>query len=610
MKWILFFRTIQAKLIIIYVLLILIAMQLIGVYFVSVMKNSLTSSFTRDLNGKGELLAGIAVKYLSPKSEDLTGDHNLTINDLNDVIRDLFTINDGEIQVIDASGKVLTTSLAAHQSYIGRKNTQTVVSRALQGIRDNEDEMLDENRIRKKIIAKPVLNGAKVLGAVYIVASMKEMYDTMERMNNIFISGTLIALGLTALLGVILAHTITNPIKEITRHATAVAEGEFDQRAPVLGDDEIGQLSSAFNYMTQRLHTALSLHEEEKERLQTVLTNMSDGVLATDESGKIVVMNRRAAEMLQVPADSEEQLNMADVLRISADRLHMIEQERHPSMLMTIERDQEDEIILRVMFSAIHRRGEGVTGTIVVLQDVTEQEKLEQSRREFVANVSHELRTPLTTIKSYVEALDDGALEEPQLASRFVGVIRNETERMIRLVTDLLHLSRLDSKQATLRKKPTHIEEMLEEVRDRFSFQMKQKRIKSHVNIGKGVHSVLLDRDQIDQVLDNLVSNAIKYTQEGDRIELEAYREGPDHIAIAVKDSGIGIPKKDIERIFDRFYRVDKARSRAAGGTGLGLSIAREIVKAHGGTIQLESELNVGTKVTFTVYTPSEGSEA
>jgi two-component system sensor histidine kinase VicK len=439
---------------------------------------------------------------------------------------------------------------------------------------------------------------------------MKEMYDTMERINNIFISGTLIALGLTALLGVILAHTITSPIKEITKHATAVAEGEFDQRAPVLGTDEIGQLSEAFNYMTQRLHNALSLHEEEKERLQTVLTNMSDGVLATDEQGKVIVMNRRAKEMLQVDEGELENHDITKLLGISMERMNALEQESRPSMLMNIELDNEEELIMRVMFSTIHRRGEGVTGTIVVLQDVTEQEKLEQSRREFVANVSHELRTPLTTIKSYVEALDDGALEEPQLANRFVGVIRNETERMIRLVTDLLHLSRLDSKQAILRKKPTSIEEMLEEVKDRFSFQMKQKRIKSNVRIEKGIHTIQLDRDQIDQVLDNLVSNAIKYTQEGDLIELEAYKDGSDRIAISVKDTGIGIPKKDIDRIFDRFYRVDKARSRSMGGTGLGLSIAREIVKAHGGTMQLESELNVGTKVTFTIYTPQEGSEA
>ena len=255
--------------------------------------------------------------------------------------------------------------------------------------------------------------------------------------------------------------------------------------------------------------------------------------------------------------------------------------------------------MLRLTLSPIHRRDRGSIGTIALLQDITEQEKLDQSRREFVANVSHELRTPLTTIRSYAEALDDGALGEPQLADRFVGVIRNETERMIRLVTDLLHLSRLDSQQSTLRRTETGIAEMLDEVADRFSVQMRKKGIRAVVRVEPGVDCAVLDRDQIDQVLDNLMSNAIKYTLEGGRIELEARHADGGALAISVKDSGIGIPKRDLGRIFDRFYRVDKARSREMGGTGLGLSIAREMIKAHGGTIMLESELNIGTTVTF-----------
>jgi two-component system sensor histidine kinase VicK len=254
-----------------------------------------------------------------------------------------------------------------------------------------------------------------------------------------------------------------------------------------------------------------------------------------------------------------------------------------------------------VTFTPIHRREVGITGTIAVLQDVTEQEKLEASRREFVANVSHELRTPLTTIKSYTEALDDGALDDPPLASRFVGVIQNETGRMIRLVTDLLHLSRLDSKEALMRKQPTDVLEMLEDVADRFSFQMQQKDIGSEVKVGAGLPKALCDRDQIDQVLDNLVSNALKYTQPGGSITMGAVQAPGGMLAIAVQDTGIGIPKKDLDRIFERFYRVDKARSRSMGGTGLGLSIAREIVMAHGGTISIQSELGQGTKVTFTL---------
>ncbi|MNP22939.1 Sensor histidine kinase YycG [compost metagenome] len=195
--------------------------------------------------------------------------------------------------------------------------------------------------------------------------------------------------------------------------------------------------------------------------------------------------------------------------------------------------------------------------------------------------------------------MDDGALEDPQLAQRFVGVIQNETERMIRLVTDLLHLSRLDNKESSLRKELTDVQEMLEDVTDRFSFQMRQKHIESNVWVEADIHSGLFDRDQIDQVLDNLVSNSLKYTPDGGAVTLEARMTEDKQLAISVQDTGMGIPKKDLDRIFDRFYRVDKARSRNMGGTGLGLSIAREIVNAHGGVIALQSELGQGTKVTF-----------
>ncbi|MNJ38860.1 Sensor histidine kinase YycG [compost metagenome] len=279
------------------------------------------------------------------------------------------------------------------------------------------------------------------------------------------------------------------------------------------------------------------------------------------------------------------------------------------SAILEIDSPEGDMFLIRVTFTPIHRREFGVSGTIAVLQDVTEQEKLEASRREFVANVSHELRTPLTTIKSYTEALEDGALQDPELGPRFASVIQNQTDRMIRLVTDLLHLSRLDSKEALLRKQAIGVLEMLEEVVDRFSFQMQEKEVHPVIFIEEGVDTAWMDRDQIDQVLDNLISNAMKYTPEGGKITFEARRVDDGMIAISVQDNGIGIPKRDLERIFERFYRVDKARARNMGGTGLGLSIAREIVKAHGGTITLESELGEGTKITFTLPTQEQGGE-
>ncbi|UVI30300.1 cell wall metabolism sensor histidine kinase WalK [Paenibacillus spongiae] len=602
-----FFRTIQVKLIVIYVLLILFAMQLIGVYFISTMKTSLTSTFSTNMNNQADVLARLAAETLNSKPDKPAADGRTTEEYLGSLVRDLFSINEAEIQLLDASGRILATSLSSPQDYIGKKNTSLAVSRALQGIRDNEEDIIDEDNVRKKIIAKPVMYGTKTVGAVYLVASMKELYQTVNGINQIFVSGMLIALGLTGLLGILLAHTITNPIKGLTRQAAAVAEGRFDQKVPVLGNDEIGRLSEVFNDMTSRLRDALSMNEEEKEKLASILANMSDGVVAADERGVVMITNRRAKEMLR--EETCEGCQLADLFGMDETQMANLMSGRESAAVIphVSGGGDEDEMMMRVTLTPIHRRDKGISGTIAVLQDVTEQERLEQSRREFVANVSHELRTPLTTIKSYAEALDDGALNEPELGQRFVGVIRNETERMIRLVTDLLHLSRLDSNQAPLRRQATSVPDMLEEVADRFSFQMRKKQIRAAVRVENGIKSVWLDRDQIDQVLDNLVSNAIKYTLDGGRIEITAHKPDSTSIAISVKDTGIGIPRKDLSRIFDRFYRVDKARSRNMGGTGLGLSIAREIVKAHGGTVTLDSELNEGTTVTVILPLVQDG---
>ncbi len=605
-----FSRTIQARLIIIYVLLILIAMQLIGVYFVSAMKNSLTSNFTQDLQERAQLLSVLAADKWSGSGENVSN----SVNDLKLMVDNLYNMSGTqiqEIQVLDVSGRILISSLKTDSGSEARRNTQTVVSRALQGISDNEEYIIDDTGERKRVVAEPIISGNRTVGAVYIVASMAELYDTMKRINGIFLSGILIALGMTAVLGVILAHTITQPIKEMTKRAKQVAEGEFDHHMTVYSNDEIGQLSEAFNYMTSRLRDALAQNEEEKEKLASILKNMSDGVIATDEHGCIILVNRVAAAML---GDMESQLSgkeLSSLLPLSEQDQAKLQNGTLRQTILNLGSPEEgSSSVVRVTFSPVHRRKEiNHAGVIAVLQDVTEQEKLEAARREFVANVSHELRTPLTTIKSYTEALEDGALDERALAERFIGVIRNETQRMIRLVSDLLHLSRLDSSEATLRKQRTDVLELLEDTADRFYVQMKQKQIECTIDLQPGVGSVWIDRDQIDQVLDNLVSNALKYTIEGGSITLGAYSAvDEDMLAIRIQDTGIGIPKQDLHRIFERFYRVDKARSRNMGGTGLGLSIAQEIVLAHNGTIELDSELDQGTTVTVWLPLHEEGS--
>jgi two-component system sensor histidine kinase VicK len=612
-KGVKFFKTVQLKLIIIYVLLILFAMQLIGVYFVNALESSFTKNFSDSMNNDAMLLAQyVSEKNLSTDPDARPEDMKKSREDLDKLVKDWFQINNSEMQILNANGEVISMS-QPDPAILGQKNTQQVVTRALQlqNNKETERNITDVDGLRKKMLARPVMKDGKVIGAVYIVKSMEDLYANIARINQIFITGTLIALALTALLGTILSGTITSPIKEITKQATMVAEGDFERRVRVYGQDEIGQLSNAFNNMTARLKEALAINEEEKEKLTSILTNMNDGVLATDERGRVIVMNPRAKEMLGADEQVAIGMDLFTLLGIPQEPELLQAQDSVQVKLIAIpdSREEDEELQVRLSVTSIHRREKGISGNIVVLQDVTEQEKLEWSRREFVANVSHELRTPLTTIKSYLEALEDGALEEPELAKRFVGVTRNESERMIRLVTDLLHLSRLDSKEAGLKKRMTDVGEMLEDVADRFSFQLRQRHIGIGIHVEPAVGQVLLDRDQIDQVLDNLVSNSIKYTGDGGHLAIRArLKDNGSQLEIEVEDNGIGIPKKDLSRIFDRFYRVDKARSRNMGGTGLGLSIAREIVKAHGGSITLDSELNQGTKVAFTLPVKHEES--
>lgn len=619
MKGIRGLQTIQNRIIIIYVLLILIAMQLIGVYFIRTMESSFFGNFKESLNNEAYFLAEYVTDYLDAANmsgaKEGTGK---TYDDLDEFIRN-FAPNDREIQVIDGNGIVVSASMHQQRGIVGQKNVQTEVTRALQGIRGNERTIIDADGKRKHSLATPVRNDGKVIGAVYVVASMEGLFDTTNRIKQILFSGTAIALALTALLGIILSNMITAPIKDITRKAAAMAKGNFNQKVAVLTGDEIGQLGNAFNDMTHRLKEALSSIEEEKDKLASILSNMSDGVIATDERGLTIVMNRRARQMLHlIDEEAAEGKDVFALLGLNRTRVdNSLWQKEGGTLVVTLgEGKTSDPLTVRITFSPIHRRDKGVTGTVLLLHDVTEQEKLEASRKEFVANVSHELRTPLTTIKSYLEALDEGALEEPSLARRFIGVTRNETERMIRLVSDLLHLSRFDSRQNALMPDHTDIVMMLDDVTDRFAFQAEQRGMRIEVNTQGDVPLVFADPDAVDQVLDNLVSNAVKYSADGGTITLSAKplrnsdHNAPEWVEVSVKDTGMGIPKKDLERIFERFYRVDKARSRNMGGTGLGLSIALEIVKAHGGTIRIESEAETGTTVYFTLPVWEEERDA
>lgn len=596
MKKLKLFERIHWRFIVTYMLLILIAMQVIGAYFNKELETHYVNDFTAMLDQQASLLAySIQNNWEeSLEADDQEQGMSLPDEDLPLLINEMFaSVPHAEVQILDANGIVISTG-SDNQAIIGQRNTQIEVKRALAGTRDDAIRIHPQNGHRMKILALPLEVDGEVVGAIYLAASMEELYETMREINLILATGTFIALGLTGLIGIALARTITSPIKEMTEQTTAMAEGDFSRRVQVYGKDEIGRLALGINELSQKLNQALSDIEEERNKLASILFHMSDGVMATDQDGRIILINQKAEVMLGQAETDVLGRKLTDVLTFPEDmELHSLPAEAD-RFLMEWEVDGEPSV-LQVSISPIHS-GEDVHGTIAVLQDVTQREQLERERKDFVANVSHELRTPLTTMRSYLDALADGALEDEALARKFLRVIQNETERMIRLVHDLLQLSKLDMKQLPVRRRPTDMKQLVESVAERFAVALKDKALSLQLHLAEDLPLIELDRDQIIQVLDNVISNAVKYSHARGIISISA-RQDKNDIVVEIKDEGLGIPKAELKHIFKRFYRVDKARSREMGGTGLGLSITREMILAHQGSIQIESDLGQGTKV-------------
>ena len=388
------------------------------------------------------------------------------------------------------------------------------------------------------------------------------------------------------------------------KQAQAMAQGNFSRKVHVYGNDEMGQLAIAFNHLTNQLQESQSTTESERRKLSSVLANMTDGVIATDRKGRVSLVNDAAVNMLRMPRDIILNRPITSVLSMDDYTFEDLT-EMKESIPLDFSTD-ERPYILRVTFSVTQRETGFVNGLIAVLHDNTEQEKIDMERREFVSNVSHELRTPLTTMRSYLEALVDGAWQDDQIAPRFLNVTQQETERMIRLVNDLLRLSRMDSEEYELNVEWVDFNQFFNAIIERFELSKSQdvtfRRRLAHEEL-----FVEIDTDKMTQVLDNIISNALKYSPDGGAIHFETVvLDG--FIRVKVSDEGMGIPQENVDRIFERFYRADRARSRAMGGTGLGLAIAKEMIAAHGGRIWAESEEGKGTSIYFTLpYERQEG---
>ncbi|QSZ27088.1 HAMP domain-containing protein [Aceticella autotrophica] len=559
-KW---FQTLQWKIILIYGLLVLVAMGIIWVY----LYNSLESYHMKNFDSYIQA----QVKGMSCTLKD-----NLESNkNLNNIISMYLGPNSNikYVYILDKNGNILASSTGDKGKFL-----TTAVVKALHGNKSSETTKDYNSNEELKSFAVPVVNSdGSISGVVYMSGSLNSVYDVLSDINMILLSATLFAVFVTVILGYFLSCAITNPIKEVTKYAHEMALGNFDVKINIKSRDEIGNLGSMFNFMSQRLKHTLDEMKNEKSKVEAIISFMTDGVIAVDSKKDIILYNDAAEKMIG------EKLGIGQSVENLANGKISI---NGGTFLC-------NEKILTSFVTPINA-DENIEGYVFVLHDITEQQELENMRKEFVANVSHELRTPLTTIKSYTETLLNADVDKAFI-DKFLGIIDKEVDRMVRLVKDLLLLSRMDS-NGKLKLESVNLNKFVEDIIQNLKIEMEKKNQILSLSLKDAKKNVNIDKDKMEQVIINIVANAIKYTPEGGCIRV--YTDYDEEAAyIIVQDNGIGIPEKDLSRIFERFYRVDKGRSRELGGTGLGLSIAKEIVEAHKGEINIESEIDKGTVV-------------
>ncbi|MDW4094808.1 cell wall metabolism sensor histidine kinase WalK [Staphylococcus saprophyticus] len=597
MKWLKHFQSLHTKLVIVYVLLIIIGMQIIGLYFTNSLEKELTQTFKNNIS---QYAKQIEINIEKVYDEDNAINAQKEVQNLLNEYANRQEIE--EIRFIDKDQIIMATSKQSTRSLINQKANDNSIQKALSLGEINSHTVLKDygnGKQRVWVYNLPVkTSNDGTIGDVYIEADINDVYNQLSNINQIFIVGTGISLLITVILGFFIARTITKPITDMRNQTVEMSKGNYTQRVKIYGNDEIGELALAFNNLSKRVQEAQANTESEKRRLDSVITHMSDGIIATDRRGRVRIVNDMALTMMGTMKEDIIGDHMLKVLKLEEDFSLDEIQENNDSFLLDI--NENEGIIARVNFSTIVQETGFVTGYITVLHDVTEQQQVERERREFVANVSHELRTPLTSMNSYIEALESGAWKDGELAPQFLSVTREETERMIRLVNDLLQLSKMDNESEQITKEIVDFNMFINKIINRHEMSAKDTTFVREIPTETIFTEI--DPDKMTQVFDNVITNAMKYSRGDKRVEFHVKQNALyNRMTIRVKDNGIGIPINKVDKIFDRFYRVDKARTRKMGGTGLGLAISKEIVEAHNGRIWANSVEGQGTSIFITL---------
>ncbi len=603
-----FYQSIKFKIALVFALVLLVTLEIVGAVFVRQLEHQNLATFKNQVQLQSYVSNSLTTE-LSRSDESAANAQIRTI--LNDSEND----SSAQIQVIDAKGTIRGTNQINNQAIIGQKTTDNTVKSAIYNSRSIEKNTFDStNNTRYYTLITPLIkssgNNSQLVGVVYIKANLDPVYQNINSITVIYLFAASVAIILGLLIAIIVSTAITRPIEEMKQQTLRIARGDYSGQVHVYGNDELGQLASAVNNLSVRVEESHESTESERRRLDSVLANMTDGVLATDRRGNVVIINETAAGFLDTDENKAIGQSILKVLGIQDD--YSLRDLLENTEEIVIDQSTEDHnLILHAHFSLIQRESGFISGLVCVLRDITEQQRIDQDRKEFVSNVSHELRTPLTSVRSYIEALSDGAWKDPKLAPKFLKVTEDETDRMIRMINDLLTLSRMDSGTQKMNKELVNINELFNYVLNRFDMILKKdEHPEKYYTIKRYITKrdlwVDLDTDRFTQVLDNIMNNAIKYSPDGGVVTCRLY-ETRNKVILSISDQGLGIPRKDLPHIFDRFYRVDKARSRKQGGSGLGLAISKEVVEALGGQLWAESIEGKGS--TFYIALPYEPVE-
>ncbi|MCX5855564.1 MAG: ATP-binding protein [Deltaproteobacteria bacterium] len=553
------------------------------------------------------MIQQIEVSFIREVKDDLTARSRIMAmmpgNEIENKIKTLADVSHARITLVDPSGRVIVDSeknISEMESHLNRPEIQEVrIKGHGEAIRFSHSLGVD-----MFYVASPIMDGSELKGYIRLARPLFDVKRSTDQIYHAMYWFILIVASSSLIVAFLFSRKFVSPIRKIGSYTQKICDGENPGTLLVESDDEIGQLAKNINCMVEQYREKVRYADEERGKLESAFASMIEGVVVLNNQKRIELMNKGMNDIIgprysidvigKTSLEAFRNLDLQNALEIFDETKRPISQE--------ISLGDENPVILNVNISAIHGLPGNEEKTMMVFHDITRLKKLERMREDFVANVTHEIKTPLTAIIGFIETLQDGAIEEILTAKTFLNTIDENARRLNRLVDDLLTLSNIELGEMTLRLEEVSVGEVVDHVLPIFEGRAQDKNLKIDKNLPERLSMIHADRDRVVQVLLNVIDNAVKFTPDGGSVTIKAYEEGKDSVVIQVVDTGVGIPKSEMPRLGERFYRVDRARSRELGGTGLGLSIVKHLMKAHQGRVEIESKMGAGT--TLSLYFP------